>query len=101
MQGSFAYRTLNEPAHNPPQEIDLDDGVFVPVSFLNDSGRARPALISSGYFAAVEALPAPICVLNGWKLIDDKPSCVRVELDGSAHIDLALYAIPDAESGAR
>ena len=38
MQGSFAYRTLNEPAHTPPQEIDLDDGIFVPVSFLNDTG---------------------------------------------------------------
>ncbi|MEX2375435.1 MAG: hypothetical protein WD942_07590 [Dehalococcoidia bacterium] len=47
MQGSFAYRTLNDPAHSPPQEIDLDDGVLVPVSFLNDNGRAHPALISS------------------------------------------------------
>jgi hypothetical protein len=97
MQGSFAYRTLNDPAHRPPQEIDLDDGVFVPVSFLNDNGQAHPALISSGYFAAVEALLAPICEQKGWTLVTDKPSCVRVELDGGAHIDFALYAIPDAE----
>lgn len=97
MQGSFAYRTLNEPAHKPPQEIDLDDGVFVPVSFLNDNGRSHPALISSGYFRAVEALLTPVCRERGWTLVTDKPSCVRVELDDGAHIDFALYAIPDEE----
>lgn len=97
MQGSFAYRTLNDPARCPPQEIDLDDGVFVPVSFLNDNGRAHPALISSGYFSAVEALLAPVCEDKGWTLVTDKPSCVRVELASDAHIDFALYAIPDGE----
>ncbi len=97
MQGSFAYRTLNEPAHSPPQEIDLDDGVFVPVSFLNDNGGAHPVLISSGYFKAVEALLAPTCEEHGWTLVTDKPSCVRVELADDAHIDFALYAIPDEE----
>ena len=97
MQGSFAYRTLNEPARTPPQEIDLDDGIFVPVSFLNNNGRSYPALISSGYFRAVEALLTPICRERGWTLITDKPSCVRVELDDSSHIDFALYAIPDDE----
>ena len=97
MQGSFAYRTLNEPAHTPPQEIDLDDGIFVPVSFLNDNGRSHPALISSGYFRAVEALLTPVCRERSWTLVTDKPSCVRVELDDGAHIDFALYAIPDEE----
>ena len=97
MQGSFAYRTLNEPAHTPPQEIDLDDGVFVPVSFLNNNGRSHPALISSGYFRAVEVLLTPVCQEHGWTLITDKPSCVRVELGDGAHIDFALYAIPDEE----
>lgn len=97
MQGSFAYRTLNEPAHTPPQEVDLDDGVFVPVSFLNDNERSHPALISSGYFQAIEALLMPVCRQKGWTLVTDKPSCVRVELDNGAHIDFALYAIPDEE----
>jgi hypothetical protein len=97
MQGSFAYHTLNAPAQSPPQEIDLDDGVFVPVSFLNGNGQAHPALISSGYFKAVETLLAPVCEKNGWTLITRKPSCVRVKLDDSAHIDFALYAIPDDE----
>ncbi|MFG1225637.1 CBASS cGAMP synthase [Xanthobacter wiegelii] len=97
MQGSFAYRTLNDPAKAPPQEIDLDDGVFVPVSFLSDHGRVHPALISSGYFKAVEAALKPVCDAHGWTLDTDKSSCVRVRLDDGAHIDFALYAIPDAE----
>jgi len=97
MQGSFAYRTLNDPAHSPPQEIDLDDGVFVPVSFLNDNGQSHPALISAGYFAAIEAVLLPVCKKNGWTLVTNKSSCVRVELDHDAHIDFALYAIPDEE----
>ncbi|MGX7705588.1 CBASS cGAMP synthase [Methylobacterium sp. Gmos1] len=97
MQGSFAYRTLNNPAQSPPQEIDLDDGVFVPISYLKNNGQVHPALLSSGYFAAVEALLAPVCDRNSWRLITDKPSCVRVEISSDAHIDFALYAIPDEE----
>lgn len=97
MQGSFAYRTLNEPAQAPPQEIDLDDGIFVPVSFLLQDGTAHPILISSGYFAAVEELLAPVCDERGWTIERDKPSCVRVRLDSNAHVDFALYAIPDEE----
>ncbi len=84
MQGSFTYRMLNEPAQSPPQEIDLDDGVFVPVSFLNGNGDSHPALISSGYFKAVELLLVPVCAKHGW-----------TRLDAGAHIDFALYAIPD------
>jgi len=38
MQGSWSYHTLNRATHNPPQEIDLDDGVFLPVSFLSMNG---------------------------------------------------------------
>ena len=97
MQGSFRYRTLNEPAHTPPQEIDLDDGIFVPVSYLNDQAGSHPILISAGYFQAVEALLRPLCEEEGWTLVTDKPSCVRVDLGGGAHIDFALYAIPDDE----
>lgn len=97
MQGSFAYHTLNEPAYSPPQEIDLDDGVFVPVSFLMRGGAAHPVLQSAGYFRAVEALLRPVCQRNGWTLVTDKPSCIRVEIDSDAHLDFALYAIPDDE----
>lgn len=96
MQGSFAYRTLNEPAQKP-QEIDLDDGMFIPVSFLADRAGGHPALVHTGYFALVEAALAPLCDENDWELETDLPSCVRIRLDDGAHMDVALYAIPDDE----
>ncbi|MBN9506672.1 MAG: hypothetical protein J0I69_11665 [Altererythrobacter sp.] len=97
MQGSWSYHTLNRATHNPPQEIDLDDGVFLPVSFLSQNGGAHPIVASAGYFTAVERILAPLCDRNGWTLITNKPSCVRVEINDDAHVDLALYAIPDDE----
>ncbi len=97
MQGSFAYHTINDPAQNPPQEIDLDDGVFLPTSFLNQDGALHPIIVSQGYFLAVERMLAPLCKGEGWTLVTDKSSCVRVKLSEQAHVDLALYAIPDAE----
>jgi hypothetical protein len=97
MQGSWSYHTLNETTHEPPQEIDLDDGVFLPVSFLTQNGSTHPALASSAYFEAVEDILQPLCKERGWTLVREKPSCVRVEVRDGAHIDLALYAIPDDE----
>ncbi|MEX2375434.1 MAG: CBASS cGAMP synthase [Dehalococcoidia bacterium] len=38
-----------------------------------------------------------MCDEKGWFLNTSKPSCVRVELDDEAHIDFALYAIPDED----
>lgn len=97
MQGSFSYRTQVEPAQLPPQEIDLDDGLFLPVSFLTDRGGRHPVVASAGLFATVERVLGPLCEKNGWTLITDKPSCVRVEISDTAHVDIALYAIPDAQ----
>lgn len=97
MQGSSVYHTLNDPAHKPPQEVDYDDGVFLPTSFVNGGGTVQPLLASKSYFKVVEAILAPLCKSNGWDLITSKPTCVRVSVDHEAHIDLPLYAIPDAE----
>lgn len=97
MQGSWSYDTLNRINQNPPQKIDLDDGVFLPVSFISKGGTAHPIVASAGYFLAVEKILAPLCSKRGWSLITDKPSCVRIVIDRTAHIDLALYAIPDEE----
>lgn len=95
MQGSFSYRTQVEPAWLPPQEIDLDDGMFLPVSYLTNGEQAHPVVVSTGLFRLVESVLAPLCARKGWHLVTDKPSCVRVELSGTAHVDIALYAIPD------
>lgn len=97
MQGSWSYHTLNCTTHEPPQEIDLDDGVFLPVSFLAENGGSSPVVASAGYFAAIERILTPLCNRKGWTLVTDKPACVRIKINEGAHIDLALYAIPDDE----
>jgi len=97
MQGSWSYDTLNQVTYDPPQEIDLDDGLFLPTSFLTQEGQAHPAIVSDAYFAAVEAILSPVCDENGWTLNTEKTSCVRVQVRQGAHVDLALYAIPDED----
>jgi hypothetical protein len=94
MQGSASYHTLNTPPRHPPQRIDYDDGMYLPVSFLAETGS--PVVASAGYFRLVEALLAPLCEQKGWQL-RQKLSCVRIQLSTKAHIDLPLYAIPDGE----
>ena len=94
MQGSWSYHTLNCTTYEPPQEIDLDDGMFLPVSFLSENGTVHPILVSTAYFAAVEAILRPLCDREGWALTG-MPSCVRVEVRDGAHVGIGLYAIPD------
>jgi hypothetical protein len=97
-QGSHAYALLNEPAHLPPQQVDFDDGMFLPVTFLKaqvGGSPAAPVIASSGYFALVQAILEPLCRKQGWRLDTSKPSCVRIIIDHRSHLDIALYAIPD------
>lgn len=96
-QGSYSYKTLNDPVpdHTPPQQVDLDDGVFLPTSFMNQGDR--PTLAAKAYFKVIEDALAPLCKARGWTLCRDKPSCVRVVLDAKTHVDLPLYAIPDED----
>ena len=97
MQGSFSYHTCNQPAHVPPQEIDLDDGLFMPVSYFQKGGNRSPVIQSAAYFCIIEGILAPLCEKNGWQLVTDKTSCIRVKIDDTMHTDLALYSVPDAD----
>lgn len=94
-QGSYAYGTVNEPAY-PSQQVDLDDGMFLPVSFVSADGRSQPSVAAKGYFQAVELILRPICEKNGWRL-KPKDTCIRVVISARAHIDIPLYSIPDDE----
>ncbi|PXA86549.1 hypothetical protein DMC47_34420 [Nostoc sp. 3335mG] len=98
IQGSFAYHTANDCQDPPDQQIDQDDGMFLPISFVTVNGTARPTIASSAYFRIVERALAPLCKANGWTLNPDGPknSCVRVEISSRLHIDLPLYAIRDS-----
>lgn len=97
MQGSSVYHTINFPAHTPPQEVDYDDGMFLPTSFVSGRGPGRPVVVAKNYFEMVEAILAPLCADNGWELDSSKQNCVRVRIDTQAHVDLALYAVPDKD----
>lgn len=94
-QGSSAYKTLNAPAREPPQQADIDDGCYLPLSFV--SRETRPSVAAAVFFSAAEDALEPLVATRKWTLIKNKATCVRVEIAPYAHIDIPLYAIPDAE----
>lgn len=94
-QGSWAYKTINAPCHVPPQQADIDDGAYLPLSFMTETGRPRAA--SQVFFKAAESALEPLVKERGWKLVTDKAHCIRILISRSAHIDVPLYAIPDAQ----
>lgn len=97
LQGSFAYHTVNDCQQNPPQQIDQDDGVFLPIGFLSSNGKTQPTIVSKSYFKLVEDALRPLCTQKKWRLNPGraKETCVRVEIGPRMHIDLPLYAIRD------
>lgn len=93
-QGSCAYKTLNDPAHTPPQEIDLDDGVYLPMSLLQG---AAPSIACDFFFKVVDTALTELAKKRGWTIDTSKERCTRVRINQRAHIDVPLYAIPDSE----
>lgn len=89
-QGSVAYGLLVDPCQRPPQQIDLDDGLYVLVDFLN----GQPALIAKALFELVEEALRPLCGGRGWRLNTSKATCVRVEISADSHIDIPIYSAP-------
>ncbi|MES9924920.1 MAG: CBASS cGAMP synthase [Candidatus Thiodiazotropha endolucinida] len=94
-QGSYAYRTLNAPWH-ASQQIDLDDGVYLPMKILED----RPELSKEWFFDIIDNALTELAEAEGWEVCTDKDTCCRVILRGKqAHIDVPLYAMPDELHG--
>lgn len=93
-QGSWAYKTLNAPAQRP-QQADIDDGCYLPLSFVSQT--KRPSTAATVFFAAAEEALKPLVEEKRWKLVTDKATCIRIVIAAYAHIDIPLYAIPDEE----
>ncbi len=93
-QGSWAYKTLNAPAQSP-QQADVDDGCYLPLSFVTQT--KRPSTATTVFFAAAEEALKSLVEERRWKLVNDKPTCIRIVIADFAHIDVPLYAIPDQE----
>lgn len=89
-QGSFAYKTQNEPAQIPPQQLDIDDGVYLPIEVL----RGKPVVNKEIFFSIVDDALKELAKEQGW-LFKEKNTCARIELDHKTHIDIPLYAIPE------
>jgi hypothetical protein len=94
-QGSQRYKACLDPAHLPPQEMDWDYGVYLPVTVWEDNGP--PHAMAKAYFDLVESLLKDLCKQKGWTLVSGKDSCVRVQVASWGHIDLPLYAASEQE----
>lgn len=92
-QGSYAYKTINRPASPPRQQKDLDDGLYLPMSFVKGE---RPSLAAAIYFEFVDSILKRLCEAEGWTF-DTRPTCARAVIAKDAHVDIPLYAIPDHE----
>lgn len=96
-QGSWAYKTCNEPCQYPPQEMDWDLGIYLPIS-LWDNNDIYPRAAAKTYYGMVRELMTPLAAAKNWTL-SEKHTCVRVTLNNGvrAHVDLPLYVAPDKE----
>lgn len=96
-QGSWAYRTCNKPNQTPPQEMDWDLGIYLPVSLWDDND-VSPKQAAKTYYSMVKEVMMPLAKERGWTLTE-KLTCVRVTLNHGtqAHVDLPLYAAPDKD----
>ncbi len=92
-QGSWSYKTCIQGAQLPPQEMDWDFGVYLPVTVWDVS--APPRAMAKLYFAFVEESLEGLCRSEGWELQKGNSRCVRVKIASWAHIDLPLYAAPE------
>ncbi len=94
-QGSQRYKTCVQPSQQPPQEMDWDFGVYLPVQAWVD--RGPPKAMAKLYFKLVEGLLQDLCDERGWTLERGKKSCVRVRVASWGHVDVPLYAVSEAE----
>lgn len=93
-QGSYSYKTINHPANPPKQQMDLDDGCYLPLSFLKT--EKRPSIATTIFFEFVDSILYDLAVEMGWTFVK-KPTCSRMIICSESHIDIPLYAIPDCE----
>lgn len=91
-QGSFAYDTLNLPYKKPPQEMDIDDGTYLPMDIFDEQPAIGHTLLILLVDAALESLVAEH---QGWAF-EPKDTCGRIRIPSMyVHIDVPMYAVPE------
>lgn len=91
-QGSFQYDTLNYPYATPPQEMDIDDGTYLPMAIFED----RPVIGHQLLLLLVDSSLKSLVHENvGWQF-EAKRTCARIKIPAEhTHIDVPMYAIPE------
>jgi hypothetical protein len=90
-QGSFNYGTLNRPYKTPPQEMDIDDGTYLPADVFKDKGDAAHSLL----LLLVDCALLSLCNENAGWIYEAKRTCARIKIPNeNTHIDVPMYAIP-------
>jgi len=92
-QGSWAYKTLNAPCRSP-QQADLDDGTYLPFSYIESQ---PPAQMSALLFESVEEVLSELADDKGWTIDTSNDNCTRLIIDSDKHIDVPVYSISDIE----
>lgn len=85
-QGSSVYKTQNIPAHNPPQEVDVDDGVYLPITFF----QKKPIIGKKIFFKIVDSALKKLARRENWTFIE-KRTCSRIQISNSMHFDVPIY----------
>lgn len=91
-QGSFQYDTLNNPYITPPQEMDIDDGTYLPMEVF----KGQPVIGHRLLILLVDSSLKSLEKENvGWQFDSSKPTCARLKIPTkNTHIDVPMYAIP-------
>jgi cyclic GMP-AMP synthase len=91
-QGSFQYNTLNRPYQTPPQEMDIDDGTYLPMAIFEDEPIIGHRFLQLVVDSALQSLVAEN---EGWEF-QPKRTCARIKIAGAdTHVDVPMYAIPE------
>lgn len=87
----FIYDTLNKPYQTPPQEMDIDDGAYLPMVFFDDTPVIGHQLLLLLVDTSLKSLVAEN---YGWSF-EAKRTCGRIKIPSmNVHIDVPMYAIP-------
>lgn len=93
-QGSFQYDTLNLPYSTPPQEMDIDDGTYLPMAVFDD----EPVIGHRLLILLVDSSLRSLVAENESWLFETKSTCARIRIPHeNTHIDVPMYAIPEEQ----
>ena len=96
-QGSYAYNTINQPAKPLIQQMDLDDGVYLPLSYVEDKANGNFNQAAGIVRNVIYNCVSDLCYEENWG-VKKHSKCLRIIINDTSHIDLPIYSIPDNQT---